>query len=435
MGADALTAPAVRVRGVSKTFAVRRQTLPAPIPWFGSSKRAPDANGVRGIVVDPEDDEDEEGLDDDESSFAPTSGPTLALDDVSFEASAGEGLAILGADGSGKSTLLRILARITFPSDGIVEIRGRVAPLFAMASSLMKLDRTGAENVRHLARFHGLPLDLVEERMARIFTWADLAGLEHQPVKMYSSGMYQRLAFSIMVNLGPDVILADAMVGVGDRPFRRRCGVRLQECVDEGAALILATQDTAIARRFCSRAVWLKEGRVIAAGPVETVADLYEEAQGAGSRPAPTGETQLVDLGVFSSGGTPVEIARSSESMTLRAFIEVVEAGVLFETSFVLFDGRTKARLTQPTQEHANEAGRYSVEVRLPAGALPEGRYSLRVAARLDKRKASSTIKQRGQRAFEILEEDDAGLAEPAALRELEGSTDLRWSVARVVTG
>ncbi|MEJ7892751.1 MAG: ABC transporter ATP-binding protein [Solirubrobacteraceae bacterium] len=423
--------PLVRVCGVSKTYTVRRQALPAPIPGLPWRRRSSEPQP--GWQPDPVDDDEDDEVDDPEQELVPPSGPVVALDDVSFESYAGEGLAVLGADGSGKSTLLRILARITSPSDGTVELRGRAAPLFAIASGLMKPDRTGTENVRHLGRFHGLSPDLVDDRMARIFGWADMEGLEHQPVKKYSGGMYQRLAFSIMVNLSPDIILADGTIAVGDKPFRRRCGARLQECVEEGVALILATQDPSVARRFCTRAVWLREGRVVTTGPIGDVADAYERSQDPERPPeraVATGPATIAEFGIFASDGTPLEVLARDEPALLRAWIEIWNAGVAFQTIFVLEGNASRARVIQPSLHRSSETGRHEVETRLPPGTLPGGRYTVRVGARIDSESGPSTIKRPGNRVLEVLDEDEESPIEPRTLRQIEASLDLDWDVA-----
>jgi len=207
-----------------------------------------------------------------------------ALDDVSFEVRRGEAIGIVGRNGSGKSTLLQMVAGTLTPTTGEVTVHGRVAALLELGSGFNP-DFTGRENVYLNGAILGLPREEIDDRFGRIVAFAGLEEFIDRPVKTYSSGMLMRLAFSVSVNVEPDVLIVDEALAVGDAAFQLKCVERLQELTDRGVTLLFVSHDIGLVKTFCQRAFYLERGKLKAAGAPDVVAELYaldiRQAEGA----------------------------------------------------------------------------------------------------------------------------------------------------------
>jgi ABC-type polysaccharide/polyol phosphate transport system ATPase subunit len=197
-----------------------------------------------------------------------------ALRDVSFQVRQGETLGIIGRNGSGKSTLLQIIAGTLQPTAGLVEVRGRVAAMLELGSGFNP-EFTGRENVFMSGILLGLTQEEIGSRFDEIVAFADIGAFLDQPVKLYSSGMFLRLAFAVQVAVQPEVLIVDEALAVGDAGFQLRCYNRMRQLQERGTAIILVTHETQTVRSFCSRALWLHEGEVRADGPPLDVTSAY----------------------------------------------------------------------------------------------------------------------------------------------------------------
>ncbi|MCX7684987.1 MAG: ATP-binding cassette domain-containing protein [Acetobacteraceae bacterium] len=193
-----------------------------------------------------------------------------ALAGVSLAIRSGERVALLGPNGSGKTTLLRTLSGIYEPARGRLEVAGEIGSLIDPAAGMDPFS-TGRENIRLSGLFRGLSgpaLAALEQEAAAIAGLGDFLDL---PVGGYSTGMQVRLSFAIATSIRPQVLLMDEWIGAGDAEFRARARMRLETLVRDAEILVLATHDAAIARRWCSRAIRLEAGRLVADGPVEAL--------------------------------------------------------------------------------------------------------------------------------------------------------------------
>ena len=200
-----------------------------------------------------------------------------ALRHASFTAAPGMILGVIGANGAGKSTLLKIIARVTRPSEGRVLGSGRVVSLLELGAGFNP-DFSAHDNILMNAAMHGIPRREVVDRMGQIIEFAELDDFQDNPVRQYSSGMYLRLAFSVAINMQPDILLADEILAVGDLAFQERCLERVAREAERGLTVLFVSHDMSAVSRLCHRAIWLDKGEIQQAGEPEGVIAEYEEA-------------------------------------------------------------------------------------------------------------------------------------------------------------
>lgn len=208
-----------------------------------------------------------------------------ALRDVSFEMEEGEILALIGSNGAGKSTLLRVIAGIYAPEEGTVLVQGKVAPVLSLGAGF-RLDLSGHDNVYLKGVLSGLTRKEIDERLDEIVSFAELEDFIDSPVRNYSSGMIARLGFSIALNLQPDILLIDEVLGVGDERFRSKSEERMREFMQQAKAILIATHNMEFVREFCTRALWLEHGRICMTGDAREVVSIYLKEGNAQSQKA-----------------------------------------------------------------------------------------------------------------------------------------------------
>jgi lipopolysaccharide transport system ATP-binding protein len=197
-----------------------------------------------------------------------------ALKNVSFEVHAGQCLGILGRNGAGKSTLLQVIAGTVVPTEGEVSARGRIAALLELGSGFNS-DFTGRENVFLSAALLGLSRRETEEKLPLIEEFAEIGDFIDQPIKIYSSGMVLRLAFSVYVAMDPLIMIVDEALAVGDARFQRKCYQRLDAFRQNGGTILFVTHDMGVVPQICDRALILERGEVYAEGSPLGVAREY----------------------------------------------------------------------------------------------------------------------------------------------------------------
>jgi ABC-type polysaccharide/polyol phosphate transport system ATPase subunit len=208
-----------------------------------------------------------------------------ALADLSFSLPKGEGLAIIGENGAGKSTLLKLLAGIGVPTSGMLRVRGKVASILELGSGFHP-EFTGRQNIVLNAAMLGLSERELQQKLPAIVAWSELGEFIDQPVKVYSTGMAMRLGFSIAIQVEPDVLIIDEALSVGDGYFQKKCMDRLLQFVGAGGTLLFCSHAMYYVSAFCQRALWLRQGRAEALGPVGEVVRDYENFLLAKSAPA-----------------------------------------------------------------------------------------------------------------------------------------------------
>lgn len=197
-----------------------------------------------------------------------------ALRNISFEVKKGEALGIVGRNGSGKSTLLQIITGVLPPTTGTVETNGRITALLELGSGFNP-EYTGKENVYMSGAILGLSPEEVNEKYEDILSFADIGSFIEQPVKLYSSGMFARLAFAVAVSFDPDILIVDEILAVGDYSFQQKCVARMAQMRDNGLTLVYVSHSTDSIKDVCSRAIYLKKGELVYQGTSEQTTDLY----------------------------------------------------------------------------------------------------------------------------------------------------------------
>lgn len=199
-----------------------------------------------------------------------------ALQGVTFEAVAGERIALVGENGSGKTTLLQVLAGIYSPDQGEVEIEGRTTALVNINLG-MNAEASGHRNITLRGLAAGRTRAEIEERRAEIAAFSELGDFLDLPVETYSAGMRMRLSFAIATAFEPDVLILDEWLSAGDAAFRKKATERMQSFVDQAGILVLASHSPSLLIDTCKRALWLDAGRVRADGNVKDILQAYGE--------------------------------------------------------------------------------------------------------------------------------------------------------------
>ncbi|MDA8237670.1 MAG: ABC transporter ATP-binding protein [Chloroflexi bacterium] len=199
-----------------------------------------------------------------------------ALRHLSFSIEHGESLGVIGPNGAGKSTLLLALAGILAPSEGAVDVRGKVSTLLTLGAGF-EPELSGRDNVDLVGAFLGVGRKEMAELAPSIVDFAELGAFIDAPVKTYSLGMKARLGFSIATAVQPDILLLDEVLGTGDQVFRARSQQRIRELMVNARAIVLVTHDLTYITEFCNRGMLLEQGQIVFQGdPAETV-ELYRE--------------------------------------------------------------------------------------------------------------------------------------------------------------
>lgn len=197
-----------------------------------------------------------------------------ALKGVSFEIRQGEVVGLIGRNGAGKSTLLKILARITRPTEGYVEIYGRVGSLLEVGTGFHP-ELTGHENVYMSGAILGMRKGEIDRKFHEIVAFSEVERFLETPLKHYSSGMQMRLAFSVAAHLDPEILLIDEVLAVGDASFQKKCLGKMSEVARRGRTIVFVSHNMAAVQSLCDRVIWLEGGSILQDGPVKSVISSY----------------------------------------------------------------------------------------------------------------------------------------------------------------
>lgn len=191
-----------------------------------------------------------------------------ALTNVQFSLKDGDRLGIVGHNGSGKTSLLKVLAGVYEPSQGVVEINGRVSSMLSMSIGLDP-EATGLQNMRTLTMMQQLSRKEIERKLPEIIEFSELGSFIHMPFKTYSAGMMARLTFAVSTAIGADILLMDEWLSAGDADFQKKAEKRMSEVVEKAGVVVIATHDPGLVDRVCNKVLVLSGGRTDFLGSVE----------------------------------------------------------------------------------------------------------------------------------------------------------------------
>ncbi|MDP9019763.1 MAG: ABC transporter ATP-binding protein [Actinomycetota bacterium] len=247
-----------------------------------------------------------------------------ALRGVSLEIPSGQTFGFIGENGSGKSTLLKCIAKILRPDEGSISVEGKISALLELGAGFHP-ELSGRENVYLNGSILGLGRKELDRKFDDIVAFAGLQRFIDSPVKNYSSGMYVRLGFSVAINVGPDVLLVDEVLAVGDEQFQRKCNEKFLQLKDDGITIVIVTHDLGSVRALCDAVGWIDQGRLREVGPADEVVDSYldhvrverADESGRGSRWG-SGEILVERFELLDASGQPVTRVRTGDAVTFR---------------------------------------------------------------------------------------------------------------------
>ncbi len=320
-----------------------------------------------------------------------------ALRNVSFEVQQGKVLGIVGRNGAGKSTLLKILSRVTEPTEGTAEIRGRVGSLLEVGTGFHP-ELTGRENIYLNGAILGMKRSEIERKMDEIIAFSEVEQFIDTPVKRYSSGMYLRLAFAVAAHLEPEILVVDEVLAVGDAEFQRKCMGKMSDVAAAGRTVLFVSHNMSAVLRLTEETLVLDKGHLVFRAPTQQAVDYYMASgfTGTGERlwtqseiPAEAAPFVPLAIRIRDSHGRVADTLRSTEPITveveyhlerpitgLRVGIYLLTMrGEYVFTSFDLDDPRKFEGLA------SRQEGQYISRCIIPANTLNEGRYILSVNA------------------------------------------------------
>lgn len=312
-----------------------------------------------------------------------------ALDDVSFEVAQGDVIGVIGRNGAGKSTLLKVLSRVTEPTRGRVEMRGRVGSLLEVG---MGFDRelTGRENTFLNGAILGMKKKEIDRKFDEIVAFAEIEQFIDTPVKRYSSGMYTRLAFAVAAHLEPEILIVDEVLAVGDAKFQARCLGKMGEVASQGRTVVFVSHNMSAIANFCPRSIWMERGRVREIGRTNEIVAHYLADGGSDTgsleftaENAPgSDQIKLYALRMRTAAGVTTTNFSTSEPIEVEMEYEILQPAKGLRTGLLLLGREGEIILSTKdldsySPEYQRTPGRYVSRCTLPPHFLNAGRFFL----------------------------------------------------------
>jgi len=311
-----------------------------------------------------------------------------ALKDVSLDVREGEVLGLIGRNGAGKTTLLKILSRITRPTTGFAEIRGRVGSLLEVGTGFHP-ELTGRENAFLSGAILGMSKCDITRKFDEIVAFAELEKFIDTPVKHYSSGMYVRLAFAVAAHLEPEILLVDEVLAVGDIRFQKKCMGKMDDVSKAGRTVILVSHNVGAIGQLCHRCLWLEKGSLVADGPVDGTINEYVKSMATPQENrtwerAGTGRVRFSAIEVCDPDGLPAAHVPMGYDFCIRAAGIAEGASTEFNVALQLVTPNGVLAMWAYDQFktfRATPQGEFLIEIRLPQLLLMPGSYLLNLWA------------------------------------------------------
>jgi len=403
-----MSAPAIRVEGLGKRYRLGEQRS------FGSLREAL-VGRLRSLGRPRED---------------PEKASIWALRDVSFEIAPGEAVGIIGRNGAGKTTLLKLLSRITEPTTGRAEIRGRVGSLLEVGTGFHP-ELTGRENIALNGAILGMRRAEIAAKFDEIVSFAEVERFIDTPVKRYSSGMYLRLAFAVAAHLETEILLVDEVLAVGDLAFQRKCLGKMGDVAHRGRTVLFVSHNMVAIQGLCDRALWIDSGRIAGDGAAQSVVREYTRSlttpenrrSWATLDEAPGNEAvRLRSVVVAAAAANP-----EPEQITVRSPVDLsfeyrtIEPDLCLNLSFELIDQHGLTVFSSTSVNEPSWHGRpfprgvYRTVCRIPGDLLNQGQYRINLFL----------VKNEG---VLLSRHDDLVSFEVHDVAEMRGSWFQRWS-------
>jgi len=317
-----------------------------------------------------------------------------ALKDVSFEVKRGEVVGIIGRNGAGKSTLLKILSRITEPTEGRAEIRGRVGSLLEVGTGFHP-ELTGRENIYLNGAILGMKKAEIDRKFDEIVAFAEVEKFIDTPVKRYSSGMYVRLAFAVAAHLEPEILLVDEVLAVGDAAFQKKCLGKMQAMATQERTVLFVTHNMPMTLNLCTAGILLDNGRVHAQGTMAATVQEYMKKTSSSASAAdfprrdPDGlKLAFRSVRILDDKGLAVSQVLLPKGFTVQLTYEVYRPLRGVQVAFELWNSMGICVLCSTNLDSEPEAvarttpaGEYRTRCFVPGTFLRPGRYLLTLSA------------------------------------------------------
>lgn len=324
---------------------------------------------------------------------------TWVLQNLNFTVSPGEAMGIVGMNGAGKSTLLKMITGTTQPTTGSVRMTGRIAALLELGMGFHP-DFTGRQNVFMSGQLLGYTIEEINQLMPEIEAFAEIGEYLDQPVRMYSSGMQMRLAFSVATAKRPDILIVDEALSVGDAYFQHKSFGRIRQYREQGTTLLLVSHDKGAIQAVCDRAILLNRGLLAMEGEPEAVMDFYNAMladkenhkveqtirdDGKVQTVSGTGEARVTDIALLNEKGERIEVIDVGQKVTLRVVAKahqdlpklVLGYGIKDHLGQVIYG--TNTDLTKQVLSHVKKGTEHVFNVHFSANIGP-GNYSIQTA-------------------------------------------------------
>jgi len=320
-----------------------------------------------------------------------------ALKDVSFDVRQGQALGIIGRNGAGKSTLLKILSRVTDPTEGYGELRGRVGSLLEVGTGFHP-ELTGRENIFLNGAILGMTRKEIQSRFDEIVDFSEVGQFIDTPVKRYSSGMYLRLAFAVAAHLEPEILVVDEVLAVGDADFQRKCLGKMGDVAQQGRTVLFVSHNMSSILRLTEETLVLEKGKVLLRAPSAEAVDFYlnRGLSKLGERfweedevPASAAPFRPLAIRVRAKDGAVSDTVRSVEPFTIEIEYALSEDLTGLRVGFYLMSTRGEPIFTSFDTDSselfqafpARARGTYTSRCVIPANTLNEGRFVLGINA------------------------------------------------------
>ncbi len=355
-----------------------------------------------------------------------------ALKDISFQIEHGEVVGIIGPNGAGKSTLLRVLSRITEPTEGEVQIHGRVGSLLEVGTGFHP-ELTGRENIFLNGAILGMRREEVDRKFDEIVAFAEVEKFLDTPVKHYSSGMYVRLAFAVAAHLESDILLVDEVLAVGDAAFQKKCLGKMGDVAHQGRTVLFVSHNMPSITMLCSRALLISKGALVEDGPSAKVVNSYlskisavsgQEWEDPHTAPG-TDLVRLRSVRTCSSSGETRQCFHLDEEVYVELTYWLLRPGLKTHPGYHLYNAQgVMAFVSNDFHDREwvdvpRDSGLYRSTCRIPASFLNEGTYILDVAVALADTMRAEVFQKEVAR-FEVIDDGQS---------EVRGHFDGPWTI------